>query len=197
MRAKLEALLGLVQMSFLRRVRRGARVRFRGLANIEVHKQAQITLGDGVVLNSSNHSYHANMAAPAKLLADRAGAEITIGARSRLNGACVHAWKRVTIGSDCLFAAGVQIIDANGHELAPADPADRLHKQDEPRPIEIGDAVWLGMNVVVLPGAKIGSGSVIGANSVVSGVIPSGVIAAGQPATVIRPLKPQPAAIRA
>lgn len=183
-----EKVAGRVQQALARRVQRGAGVRFMGLATIQVHPSAKITLGDGVVINSSNRGYHANMSAPAKLLADRPGATIAIGARTRLNGACVHAWERVTIGDDCLIAAGVQIIDANGHELAPANPADRLTKQDRPRPVAIGDAVWIGMNAVILPGAKIGSGSVIGANSVVSGEIPPNVLAAGQPARVIRQL---------
>ena len=182
-------LAGRVQQKLSARVQQGAGVRFVGLATIQVHREAKVSLGDGVVLNSSNRGYHANMSAPAKILADRPGAIVSVGARSRLNGACVHAWERVTIGSDCLIAAGVQIIDANGHELAPANPSDRLTATDKPRPVEIGDAVWIGMNAVVLPGAKIGSGSVIGANSVVSGEIPANVLAAGQPARVIRQLR--------
>lgn len=182
-------LAGRMQQRLSGRVQQGAGVRFVGLATIQVHPEAKVSLGDGVVLNSSNRGYHANMSAPVKLLADRSGATISIGSRTRLNGACVHAWERVTIGSDCLIAAGVQIIDANGHELAPANPADRLTVMDRPRPVEIGDAVWIGMNAIVLPGAKIGSGSVIGANSVVSGEIPAGVLAAGQPARVVRKLQ--------
>ena len=46
-------------------------------------------------------------------------------------------------------------------------------------PIEIGDNVWLGANVVVLPGVKIGSGTVISAGSVVTKDIPENVLAVG------------------
>jgi maltose O-acetyltransferase len=55
-------------------------------------------------------------------------------------------------------------------------------------PVTIGDDVWLGGNVVVCPGVTIGNGSVIGAGSVVTKDIPAGVLAAGNPARVIRTL---------
>jgi len=181
---------GLIQRYFTRRVTFGKNVFFNGIADLNVHRDARVRLGDDVVLNSSNENYHANMANSVKIMADRPGAQITIGARTRLNGACIHAWENVTIGADCLMAAGVQIMDANGHEIAPEDPASRNKRQDKPRPVVIGDAVWLGMNVIVLPGATIGSGSVVGANSVVSGTIPPNVVASGQPARPIRSLKP-------
>jgi acetyltransferase-like isoleucine patch superfamily enzyme len=53
-------------------------------------------------------------------------------------------------------------------------------------PIVIEDDVWLGYGVVVLSGARIGRGAVIGANSVVSGAIPPGAVAVGAPARVVR-----------
>lgn len=52
--------------------------------------------------------------------------------------------------------------------------------------IEIGDDAWLGYGVIVLDGARIGQGAVIGAGSVVIGEIPPGTIAVGSPAKVIR-----------
>jgi maltose O-acetyltransferase len=54
--------------------------------------------------------------------------------------------------------------------------------------VTIGDDVWLGMNVVVLKGVEIGRRTVVGAGSIVSRSLPEGVIAAGQPAVVIRKL---------
>ena len=53
-------------------------------------------------------------------------------------------------------------------------------------PITVGDNVWIGTNVSVLPGVTIGSNVVIGAGSVVNRNIPDGVIAAGNPCRVIR-----------
>ena len=56
------------------------------------------------------------------------------------------------------------------------------------KPITVGDNVWIGGNVVVLPGVTIGSNSVIGAGSVVTKDIPSNVVAVGNPCKVIKEL---------
>ena len=56
-------------------------------------------------------------------------------------------------------------------------------------PIHVGDNVWIGGGVTVLPGVSIGSGSTIGAGSVVTHDIPEGVVAAGNPARVIRKIE--------
>lgn len=53
-------------------------------------------------------------------------------------------------------------------------------------PITVGDSVWFGTNVSVLPGVTIGSNTIIGAGSVFNKDIPGGVIAAGTPCKVIR-----------
>lgn len=58
-------------------------------------------------------------------------------------------------------------------------------------PISVGDSVWFGAQVCVLPGVSIGSNTIIGAGSVVTRDIPGGVLAAGNPCRVIRPLHPE------
>lgn len=54
--------------------------------------------------------------------------------------------------------------------------------------VTIGDNVWIGGNVAILPGVTVGSNVVIGAGSVVTKDIPSGGVAAGNPCRVIRPI---------
>ncbi|HEY1744978.1 MAG TPA: hypothetical protein VGG18_17540, partial [Granulicella sp.] len=63
-------------------------------------------------------------------------------------------------------------------------PAQR--KLHSPAAVVVGRNVWIGDGVAVLPGATIGDGTIIGANSVVTGAIPAGVIAVGSPARVVR-----------
>ena len=54
------------------------------------------------------------------------------------------------------------------------------------RPLEIGNFVWIGYGVVVLPGVKIGDNAIIGAGSVITKHVPANAIVAGNPARIIR-----------
>lgn len=157
-------------------VRCGSGIRVRGFPQVHIHPQASVFLGDGVVLQSKPLRYHGHMHSPVKLLADKPGAVIEVGAKTRLNGTCLHAVTSIRIGKRCLFAAGVQVLDSNAHLLSMDQPLLRVQTVDEGRPVVIGNDVWLGLNVIVLPGTHIGDGSVIGAGVVLSGDIPPGSI---------------------
>lgn len=135
-----------------------------------VDNQGQIELGRHVLLNSSF--------TPVQLVTGRQGA-ISIGAGSLVNfGTLISARKQVQIGEDVSIGPYCVISD----ETLEPTPFEELAG----KPIEIGNGVWLAGRVTVLPGAKIGAGSVITAGSIVSGEIPPGVIAGGNPARVLR-----------
>lgn len=76
-------------------------------------------------------------------------------------------------------------ISCAGHAL---DPQQRMGGVGTSAPITIKDKVWIGANATICAGVTIGEGSVIGAGSVVTRDIPAGVVAAGVPCKVIRPL---------
>ena len=108
-----------------------------------------------------------------------------IGENTFINyGVSMTAIERVTIGRNCSIGTYVMIIDNDFHSLSPE------HRDVQPpsKPITIGNNVWLGGHVIVLPGVTIGDGSVIGAGSVVTGNIPPRSLAVGTPAKVIRTL---------
>lgn len=119
-------------------------------------------------------------------------AVLTIGNNVQMHD-YVHitATSKVIIGNDVLMASKIYISDTlHGSYTGNNDDSD----PDVPpslRPLSsksvvIGDRVWLGEFVSVLPGVTIGEGTIIGANSVVSKSLPSNVIAVGAPA---RPIK--------
>lgn len=91
---------------------------------------------------------------------------------------------KVIIGDNVLIAPNVGIYTA-GH---PLDIERRNQGLEYARPITIGDNVWIGASVSILPGVTIGSGSVIGAGAVVLHDVPESVLAAGNPARIIRPI---------
>ena len=153
---------------------------------IEIHKQSKIIIGRAVRLNSRNETYHVNMHSPVKLMADRPGAVIEIGDNTRIHGTCIHAYKRISIGKNCLIAANTQIFDGSGHDLSFDNVDNRIHTTGGYKEVIIEDSVWLGANVIVMPGVRIGRGSVIAAGSIVVQDIPAMCIAGGNPAKVIK-----------
>lgn len=93
-----------------------------------------------------------------------------------LDGAKVTFGDNVFIAPNCVFSTA-------GH---PFDVEQRNKGLEIALPISVGDNVWIGTQVSVLPGVKIGSNTIIGAGSVVNKDIPDGVVAAGNPCRVIR-----------
>jgi maltose O-acetyltransferase len=101
-----------------------------------------------------------------------------IGMDSLLMGP-VHIGRDVMMGPRCTLIAG-------NHNFASTElPMNRQGLAPE-QPIVIEDDVWLGAAVVVVPGVRIGRGSVIGAGSVVAKDVPPWSIAVGNPARVVR-----------
>jgi len=115
------------------------------------------------------------------------GYQTYIGARTFLNfGVVALDVARITIGDDVQIGPRVQL-------LTPTHPVDaelRRAKWEAAEPIAIGDNVWLGGGVIVCPGVTIGDDTVVGAGAVVTRDLPSGVVAAGVPARVVREIQP-------
>ncbi|MFI6108180.1 sugar O-acetyltransferase [Streptomyces sp. NPDC051310] len=88
----------------------------------------------------------------------------------------------IVLGADVFLGPRCQLFTANH----PYDPSLRRELYESARPITLGDRVWLGGGVTVLPGVSIGADTVVGAGSVVTKSLPSGVLAAGNPARIIR-----------
>lgn len=89
---------------------------------------------------------------------------------------------KVTIGDNVFVAPNCGFYCA-GH---PVIAEERNKGIEYALPITIGNDVWIGGNVIILPGVTVGSNVVIGAGSVVTKDVPGGVIAAGNPCRVIR-----------
>lgn len=114
------------------------------------------------------------------------GVAISIGRGTKMSGACViSAVRHVYLEEDVLLARNVYISD---HIHKYSDCNRPIHAQglDKIEPVLIKRGAWLGQNVVVCPGVTIGTGSVIGANSVVNRNVPDFCVAVGSPAQVVK-----------
>ncbi|CAL2105134.1 Acetyltransferase [Tenacibaculum sp. 190524A02b] len=95
----------------------------------------------------------------------------------------IQANNGIILGSNIEFGPGVSIISAN-HDVS------NLRNHVKGKPITIGNNVWIGANVTVLPEITIGDNVIIGANSLVNKDIPSNTIAVGNPCKVIKTKSP-------
>lgn len=100
----------------------------------------------------------------------------------------ISAINQIQIGNDVLLASRVTIIDHNHgkRDFSDLEIPPMKRELSSKGPIVIEDNVWLGENVTVLGGVRIGRNSIVGANSVVTKDIPANSIAAGNPAKIIR-----------
>lgn len=110
--------------------------------------------------------------------------KLSIGDGTVINGMCmINAMGGVTIGKYCHIAKGLTLYSHNHNYKSttciPYDGNDLL------RPVSVGDAVWIGANVTVAPGSKIGHGVIISNGAVVFGSIPDCAIVRGNPAEII------------
>jgi len=161
-----------------RGLRLGSQCYIRGLAHMKIGKDFRA--GPGLWLEAVT-LYKGQVFCPTVLIGE--GVEVS-------HSVHIASTHYVEIGDHCLLGSRILITD-HGHgqysasePVSPHSPGDR--PLDSSGRVVIGRNVWIGDGVVVLPGAEIGEGSVIGANSVVTGIIPPFTVAAGAPARTIR-----------
>ena len=138
-----------------------------GVRIVRLSADTTVRIGPGVLL-----AHHVGLH-----LRDR-GAVLSIGEGSFVNHRSeIIAHERVEIGSHCLFAWDVQVMDSDSHSV------DGL---PHTAPVVIGDRVWIGCRATVLKGVTVGDGAVVAACSVVTRDVPPRALVAGNPARVVR-----------
>lgn len=116
------------------------------------------------------------------------GSNIEIGDNFFANHNCVILdGAKVTFGDNVFIAPDCGFYTA-GH---PLDAERRNQGLEYAKPITVGDNVWIGGGVKVMPGVTIGDNAVIGGGSVVTKDIPANVIAVGNPCRILREITPQ------
>ncbi len=152
-------------------------VLFLGQGAIVIGRDVEFGWGSSVAFHSGY--CHVEAVWPDAVIEFGDGAQVNNNAYIKSEGPGIRIGPRALIGSF------VEIFDSDFHELRP----DR-RRGGTPcmAPVELGENVFVGDGAKILKGVEVGAHSVIGAGSVVTGPIPEGVIAAGNPARVIREL---------
>lgn len=101
-----------------------------------------------------------------------------IGINARINGEC-------KIGTHVMMGTDVVIITRN-HAFDHTDIPMMEQGFENERPVEIGNDVWIGDRVIILPGVTVGDGSILAAGAVVTHDVPAYAVVAGVPAKIIK-----------
>ncbi len=167
-----------------------SKIVFEGSGNI-LYCEAGVRLRNSVLafhkdnsviyLSENRHVYYLNVAI-------RYDSTLFIGKNNYINGTLhliFSEQKNIVIGDGGLFSFGIWMRLADPHLIYDADTHHRINPS---KSIYIGDHVWVGQNVILLRGTQIGSGSIIGAGTVLTGKrpLPSNTIWAGAPARQVR-----------
>lgn len=170
-------------------VRLNGKVLFFGMPIVSIAQGSEIEVGADAVLCSVSEMTALGVSRPVILRTLRPQARIKIGRDCGLSGTTVCAAQSISIGKECLIGADVLICDTDFHALPPEGRRfNDLAQAIRTAPITIEDNVFIGARSIVLKGVSIGCNSVIGAGSLVVSDIPANVLAAGNPAKVIRAL---------
>lgn len=111
---------------------------------------------------------------------------MVIGKHCVINSGCVlYTGNGIVIGDGVAIAANCTLAPTNHEFNLRSKPIREQGFKLSKGGIKIGDDVWIGANVVILDGASIGKGCVVGAGSIVNGSIPDYAIAIGRPAKVV------------
>jgi len=162
-------------------VGRGSRVNYRGISK---HPPARLTIGDGSIFAG-------------QISSDRAGSEVVIGSNTFIGGSHLVCAQRIEIGDDVLISWNVTIVDHDSHSLSWSQRAQDVKdtfkgtkdwSNVRVQAVHIGNRAWIGFNVSILRGVRIGEGAVVGANSVVTRDVAPYAVVAGNPARQIREL---------
>lgn len=180
-------------------VKFGKNVRIQRLRTVSAERPgATVELGDHCVVYEHAH------------LDAFGNGRISIGSHCIIGDVRIQAREKITVGARCVFSWNVFIQDYAPHPINPDERARQIISMAEhmmptfdgavpgappykttfpTTPIELGDDIWFGANCTILPGVKIGRGSIVAAGAVVvRGDYPPGSILGGNPAKIIKSL---------
>lgn len=167
---------------------------FVGIVKFRKPPGSSIIIGNNVRMLSSFSSNLHGLNRKCMISALNKVACVNIGNDVGLSGAIIASANSVKIGDRVLVGANTTISDTDSHainyqyrhpkyfDLASKEFVEPVKTKE----IIIENDVFIGMHCLILKGAHIGKGSVIGAGSIVTGYIPPNVIAIGQPARVVK-----------
>lgn len=157
------------------------------------HPGSTFKIGKNCTILNNTAENVAGITRPSSIYTMSEKAELTIGDYVGMSGTAICCVFKITIGNYVNFGAGTRVYDSDWH------PIDYLERRKNPgidldkipyAAVSIGDDVWTGADVIILKGVTLGKRVIVAAGSVVTKSFPDDVIIGGNPARVLKHLKP-------
>lgn len=182
-----ELFAGAISLHFYRNafdIHFGQNIQLYGVPMITCEAGSKISIGSNSRIRSTStgNAIGVNHKTIIRTLSPEA--TILIGNYFAMSGGAICCSKSIIIHDRVMIGANTTIADSDLHSINRTEDCSAHTPESET--IEIESDVWIGANCYILKGTRIRRGSVIGANSVVKGEIPSNCIAAGSPAKFIK-----------
>ena len=165
----------------------GKTYKFRGIPQITMVKGSSITIGECVYLISRSRNTALGVCHPVIIRTLSPQSNLKIGNNFSASGVTICCACKIEIGNKVMLGANVIIADTDFHSIKPdlRFSANDL-KNALTAPIIIEDNVFVGMNVMILKGVKIGQGAIIAAGSIVTRDVMEFTMVGGSPAKLIK-----------
>ena len=163
-------------------IHRSGWIQFFGIPIVRMSKNSRFEIGKNCKFRSSQASNLIGLNRRCTIYVHQ-NASLTIGNNCGFSSTSIGCFEAISIGNNVRVGANTTITDSDWHASD-----SRTHG---PKPVRIGNDVWVGANVMILKGVCIGNNVIIGAGSVVSTDIPDNCIAVGNPCRVKRQIKPE------
>lgn len=164
------------------KVKNGKNLKINGL--IHIRNKGTLFLGDNVTINSGL-AYNQTGGQFKSSIVVSEGSILKIGNNTGISNSSIYCADKITIGDNVMIGGATRIYDTDFHSL---EYNKRMTAGDSgnKKAVTIKEGAFIGAGVIVLKGSTIGRFSVVGAGSVVSGIIPDNQIWAGNPAQFVR-----------
>lgn len=189
--------MNMTTQQFVEAMNSGSVIAAGSETHVKMHELSQEAIRVTMKLNNAYHSHDEIIALMSELTGRQVhgsfalfppfntdcGKNLHFGKRVFVNSGCKFQDQGgITIGDDVLVGHNCVIATLN-HEPNPDRRADMI-----PAPVNIGNKVWIGANVTILPGVSIGEGAIIAAGAVVNKDVPPRTVVGGVPAKVLKQL---------